>query len=248
MHARFVLDSLFEMAAAPASLSTRTYYHGTSKQTVGEKILADGAIKAPEIADLDSRYGKSNQRPVDGRAYLSPSLRYAVIYAIGANMAGSKLPDSFIERGGQLGYLFVVDGKEIKDVEPDEDQLGALVSKLARLDDTRYDDIDDHPELTAGLRSNRDLVASLSHQIKRSLTPNMYQRAGQGDASWQSKAGKRLLRQLPDYLRTKIAELGSSISIPSAVPWAEAWSFDKNRCQELKRDCTNFFDIAQKVA
>lgn len=68
-----------------------------------------------------------------------------------------------------------------------------------------------------------------------------------GSLRWQSKSGKRLLRQLPADLRLKIADFGSSISAQNSVPWSEAWKIDKRKTEELKRDGSNFFQIAERI-
>ena len=246
MTSRAVIDTLFEMAAPTAPIHARTYYHGTDKDEIGQKILADGHLKAPEIADLDKRYGHAHQRPVEGRTYLSPSIRYAVIYALGGAYAGHTPPPTMSK--GSTGYVFVVDGKEITDVEPDEDSLGGLVSKLVNLGDTRFDEYDDHPEFTKALRADPSTAARLSSEIKSILTPNMYKKSCDGECAWQSKSGKRLLKALPSWLRTKVAEFGSSVGVQSSIPWSQAWRIDKRRSAELKKDGSNFFDVAERIA
>src|SRR5690606_6963166 len=125
-----VVDELLEMAVPTEPIKTRTYYHGSSKQANGEKILQDGQLIAPQIEDLDTRYGKAHLRQDDGRVYMTPELRYAVTYALGASMAVHAMPESFIKRDGRYGYLFSVAGADIADVEPDEDTLGGLASQL----------------------------------------------------------------------------------------------------------------------
>ena len=63
-------------------------YHGTN-ESAGKAILKDGFIdpKGTEI-----KYGdrKSSLRPQAGKVYMSHSIEYATIYAIGANMIGNE--------------------------------------------------------------------------------------------------------------------------------------------------------------
>ena len=63
-------------------------YHGTN-ESAGKAILKDGFIdpKGTEI-----KYGdrKSSLRPQAGKVYMSHSIEYATIYAIGANMIGDE--------------------------------------------------------------------------------------------------------------------------------------------------------------
>lgn len=242
INARQIID---EMATPTDRVTARTYYHGTSDSEIGQKIVADGILKSPEIEDLNKRYGQSHLRPVEGRVYLSPSLRYAIIYALGGVFAGTDMPDSRRGKGGDYGYLFVVDGKSLTDVEPDEDTLGGLIGKLSHLDPSEYDD---HPELTAALRADPDLVARLAGMLPSYLTPTMLRNVKDGRYAWYAKAGKRLLKLLPPSIRVKVAELGSAIGAQSSVPWTSAWRIAKSRSAELKKDGSNFFEVAEKVS
>lgn len=124
-----------EMAAARPSDLTRVYYHGTSTATAAKKIMKEG-IKPP---DLTQR--KENAlTPRKGKVYITPHLEYALIYAFGANMVGIPFDPDYI-RGEQNGYLFVIQGKQIQDIEPDEDDVGMILWSLAR---GHYNYLDKH--------------------------------------------------------------------------------------------------------
>jgi len=71
---------LLEMAMARDVDKSKIYYHGTSSEN-GEKILKEG-IKSPEIIH------RARLTPIKGKQYITTSLRYAIIYAIGGDMIG----------------------------------------------------------------------------------------------------------------------------------------------------------------
>ena len=86
----------------------KIYYHGTPKIDSGESILING-IKPP---DLQNRK-KQMTTPVEGKVYLTPHIDYAIIYCIGANMAGHSLPEKWINEN-PFGYLFIIDCTKTK--------------------------------------------------------------------------------------------------------------------------------------
>lgn len=113
------------MSAAPSvDLDPRkVYYHGTPSSRAGKSILRSG-IEPP---DLSTRRGPL--RPVDGKVYLTSDLSYGIIYALGGDMAGSEVRDDFWRDTGEWGYLFVVPGRALKEVQPDEDSVGEMLEQ-----------------------------------------------------------------------------------------------------------------------
>jgi len=101
----------------------KTYYHGTPTEKAAKGILRKG-IQPP---DLTTRKGPL--RPVEGRVYITPELKYGIIYALGADMAGSReYPERFWQ-GSEYGYLFVIPGRELREIHPDEDSVGEMIGE-----------------------------------------------------------------------------------------------------------------------
>lgn len=255
MPARTIIEAhlqVAEMAAATPATRASRYYHGTSNSAAGEKILAHGSLKRPTAAELDTRYSpRAHQRPAGG-VYLTPYLKYATIYALGGVVMGINVVRG---KDGAYGYLFVVDGAELTDVEPDEDVLGSLVWSLGgragsfAADSERYDVHSDHAPLLRALRADPAFMDELRAAFNRYVTPHTLARAEAGEASWQSMAGKQLLRHLSPDQRAKLVELGSHLSArQDEVRWTEAWRILKTDAVKLDRDGGNFFDVAERVA
>jgi len=240
MNARAHIDRLFE---------TTRYYHGTGTRATGEAILASGVLRPPNIEDLNKRYGQSFQRPVESSVYLSTSLRYAVIYSLEGVMMGHQVtlrPRAIQE---PIGYLFVADG----DVETvaDEDTLGAIPQYLKKPEEwLKYVEDENKPLVQAFLDDPRfrDSVERLFRQLIPSHT---YAQAEEGLAIWQSRAGKMVLKKHPAWaadILKRLFALIANVSTTKEVPWTEAWTVQKKDSHLIEPDCSNFFEVATRIA
>jgi len=204
----------------------KTYYHGTNKADNAEAILREG-IKAPEII---GRGGK--MAPVKGRVYLTSDIRYAILYTLGANAIGTDF--NFLDE--RYGYLFVIDGKKLTDIQPDEDSVGELLYDVLNNTPLQY--------------SSEDMgkVNWLKWIAKDRLTPLQYDNAKQyknfGDLS---AAGKKLLKYMSDEQKLQLIDLGAHISNDSVLFPDQAWEFDKNLNPQLNQDVSNFFELAERI-
>ena len=207
---------------------TQVYYHGTPSKEAAESILRSG-IQPP---DLSSRQGALT--PVQGKVYITPDISYAQIYAIGGDLAGNDA-SRMVENYGQFGYMFVIDGNKLGDIQPDEDSVGEMIhdeevswlSDMARyyLDEEPYDD--EGQDL--GYYSLYDAVMG-----------------GEYDA-WAT-AGKFLLDEMSDSQKQKLIDAGAHIANTGVLIPSKAYRIDRNKTQQLKRDGSNFFALAEEIA
>lgn len=206
--------SLTHLAAPATSLDvSRDYYHGTPSDKAGKNILREG-IHPPDLTTRSEPF-----RPVSGRVYITTKLRYAIIYALGANVLGHDLPKGYL-RGSEWGYLFVIPGSELREVHPDEDSVGEMVW-------------DGNP-------------AWLRALAKDVLDPDLFDLVMDGLAAEQSEAGKILLDQLSTSQELELISLGAHIAHEGKLRPKSCWKIHKGRSSELKEDGSNFFDIAEK--
>tara|TARA_B100000242_G_scaffold287853_1_gene255288 strand:- start:155 stop:835 length:681 start_codon:yes stop_codon:yes gene_type:complete len=207
---------------------TKVYYHGTPSKEAAESILRSG-IQPP---DLSSRQGVLT--PVQGKVYITPDISYAQIYAIGGDLAGNDA-SRMVKTYGQFGYMFVIDGNKLGDIQPDEDSVGEMIhdeevswlSDMARyyLDEEPYDD--EGQDL--GYYSLYDAVMG-----------------GEYDA-WAT-AGKFLLDEMSDSQKQKLIDAGAHIANTGVLIPSRAYRIDRNKTQQLKRDGSNFFALAEEIA
>ena len=234
---------LDEFAAPRSSDLQKTYYHGTSTEAAGKGILQSKKITAP---DLTKRQGK--MRPIDNQVYLTPSIEYATIYALGANMLGSDM-SGMVERGDdRYGYLFVIDGNSLVDIQPDEDSVGAMVADL--FGDSDFGNYDlDKIQWLADLAE--DVLGDTPYESDEddgyAYHQSVLDAVVAGEAPDQALAGKLLIPYMSDAQKLSCIDAGGHVSNTGSIKFSEAWKFDKLKAQDLKRDGSNFFQLAERV-
>lgn len=194
----------------PEDIRNRVYFHSTSNEEVGEVILKDGYIRPPLTV------GKAFQSPVKGRVYLAQTKQEAATYAMGGVFApGPEAPRGFSR--GKHGYVFIVNGQDFMDIQPDEDSVGEMMDDALN-DQHIYTSYTSDSEFRARLRN-------FSHY----LTERQRFYMKRGDAIWLSHAGKRLLKHLPDWMKIEMIRKGANISHLGSLPIHGAFKFDRTR-------------------
>jgi len=114
-----------EMAKAEGRYAGKPFFHGTPRISWAKGIIKSGIV--PDM-NQDKYDPKSIAKPVRGRVYVTPELRYATIYALSGVSMGHTIPESDIKKYGRYGFVFQIDGSEFDDVQPDEDSVGEMVA------------------------------------------------------------------------------------------------------------------------
>lgn len=205
-----------EEMAMPRSLDTKkTYYHGTSSEKAAKGILNKG-ISPP---DLTSRHGLT--KPIEGKVYITTDLRYALVYALEGDIIGSDYNFSKWDIE-PIGYIFIIEGKQLKDIQPDEDSVGEMVYKK-------------QPEWLYKLA-----VMNLADSTMRKVMDGEY-------AYW-AKAGKVLVKKMSDNQKLELIDMGAHIAHTGALKPKELWVFNKAEDNpKFKKDASNFFQIAKRT-
>jgi len=214
------------------------FYHGTKNMELGEKIIADGYLK-PGVTD--TKRG-SKFTPKAGMVYLTPKVEEAAVYAIGANILGNDIWKQLVEKEGQFGYVFVINRSTIANssIFADEDYIGQAIYHLAN--DEYYDT--GFGKAIKGFAYKNELL----HTAKYGLTELQYKKVvSYNDYGDFAIAGKKLMFKLPKYIHLELIKLGSPCAVEGNVIISEAWKIDKERCKDLRKDGSNFFEIAEKV-
>jgi len=216
---------LEEMALPQDFHRSKTYYHGTSKAISAKGIFEKG-IQPP---DLTNRKGKL--KPVEGKVYITHSLEMGIIYALGASMLGYDMTSFLKNDEDRYGYLFVIDGNQLKDIQPDEDNVGEFIYKCYK---------------NPGYKLTNNLLW-LDYLAITKLTPNQLQRVKHGEYNDWAMAGKKLMKFMTDDQKIQLIDLGANIAHHGAIIPKEVWKFDKKDSPKLNKDGSNFFDIATKI-
>ena len=223
---------------------SQTYYHGTSKKQNGESILQDGSIKAPDLSKTKEYF----TRPIPGNVYISPSLNFVMSYVLGGNIAGTDYfePKQYGEikyKEEPFGYLFIIEGKELIDIQMDEDSLGEILSDIATKIETNK--FKNGPKAT-------DKEIWLLNWAKSILSPNMMKKLLEGEYIYWAKGGKILLKKMNQNMKRWLMDnfiMGSiqGIAHTGNIKWKEAWKFNKIKTKQLKPDGSNFFSLAERI-
>lgn len=221
---------LAEMAVPRESDLAKTYYHGTYKVKDASDILKNG-IKAPDLTGRNEKL-----TPRKGKVYITSHLRTAQIYAIGGDVAGSDSPYAIPNdiHYAPFGFLFVIDGKDLKDIEPDEDNVGELIWQI-QLDYKK------------GIQPSVE-QRTLLDLARIALTPRQLQRVFQGEYGDWAVAGKKIIPKLSDEMKLWLIDQPNvHIAHHGTIFPKEAWQIDLHKIPQLKPDASNFFQIAEKI-
>lgn len=239
-------DIILEMAAvAPGDefYGSVPLYHGTPLEEKGLQILKDGFLKPGNEGPTNAR---RQYEPMGNRVYLTPDLKFAIIYCIGANMIGQTLHvhhSSPRERDrSRHGYLFQVDPSGLQDVLPDEDKIGELAHDLLKYGPGKgYHEVTTSLSLDDQKRFHHWFTWNLGVAQKRKVI-------NYDDFGHLTQVGKAVARRLPPAYSHILIKAGkASVAAEGRLPIKHAWRFDKTRNTELKQDGSNFFDIAEQI-
>jgi hypothetical protein len=211
------LKRYIQEMAMPRDLDLKkTYYHGTETDKAAQGILRKG-ISPP---DLVTRKGLL--RPIEGKVYITTNLEYALIYAIGGNIIGSDhIIASWDKKGHETAWLFVIDGKQLKDIQPDEDSVGEMI-------------YNQNPEWLYRFAT--------SH-----LASSTMKKVMDGEYAYWAKAGKVLIKKMTDKQKLELIDLGAHIAHTGALKPNQAWSMPKTDNKLLKKNGSNFFKVAKRI-
>ena len=207
---------LTEMAQPREVDFAKKYFHGTSTDKAGKGILSKG------ISPPDLEFKKTHQlTPVKGKVYITANIRYAIVYAIRGDMVGYKLPESDFKKGEEYAWIFVINGKQLKDIQPDEDSVGEMISNK-------------EPEWLYRLAQNE-------------LTPRQLRKVMEYEYAYWASCGKKLNKIMTDKQKLNLIDAGAHIAHTGNLKPDECWKMHKKDNEKLKRDGSNFFKIAKRV-
>lgn len=210
-------------------------YHGVSDPDRAQRILMLGRLSGRPIQ------GKGFLAPVQDRTYVTQSIAYAQIYAIGGDVAGTSGWMPMTKHGEKgwsydpmnpgYGYVFGIDAKQLNAPQPDEDSIGEMISGY----DNKY---------SKWYQKTPQWLLSMA---KNNLSPNTYQKVMGGEFIWLARAGKQLVKMMSKEQKHELIALGAHIASSGGLPIKAAWRIDKNKIPGLKRDGSNFFKLAERI-
>lgn len=204
-----------EMAKPTDEMHSMDFYHGTSNRAAALGIAKEG-IKPGAV-----KQGKGSLAPVAGKAYVTPHIHYAQIYALGGDIAGGKPEHKINHETEPHGYVFKVPGHHLKDVQPDEDSIGQAVHDKT------------HPWL--------------NHMARQHLTDGQHRKVMDGEYSEWARSGKKLAKKMDDHQKLDLIKHGAHVAHEGTLHPTEVYRIHKDKIPLLKDDGSNFFDHAEKI-
>lgn len=222
-----IITTLSEMAVPSDAMRETTFYHGTKSKEAAVSIWKNG---------LDSnftniKYGDKNpvMRPVVGRVYVTPHLDYACIYALNGVLMGTDLVK-------QSGWVLEFDGKQLGDVQPDEDSVGEFINYY--LNKHYYSE--KYPEVC-----NSPLVARITNMASSLFKESTMRKVKDGYSLWITKVGKSILKHLTDSEKLQLIKLGAHVANHGIMIPNKLWEITPKAAKMLERDCSNFHSVAK---
>lgn len=244
-------SEILNEAAPTDALKAGTYYHGTSGATAMEAIVANG-LQGQEVQ------GKRALSPVKGMVYLTPHITYAIIYALGGNFTSSMMEAK--DYSDPYGYVFVVDGSSLMDVQPDEDSVGEWIGENSERIETRWlhyqtreplNKPDGSPMMrTTGYKCAHppsSPEAQIYRYLQSAMTPTQFEKCLDGDAGAWASGGKRALKKMPDWMKIALINGGAHIAHGGTIRPSQCWRILKTDLKQLKKDGSNFFEVAVRI-
>lgn len=200
------------------------WFHATDQDAAGRSILASGMILASQPK------GKGMMAPRAGFAYMSRSLSTASIYALGGVMMGTEYDEKYW-RNGRYGWIFEVDTSGPIDVEPDEDEVGEILS--------RY--------LEKGVLDWQGIGYWLVQLAREHVAPSRLRAVEGGEYAYFASVGKQLLRKMTDEQKLDIMALSKNLAVRGGTKFIRAWRLDKALAPKIHQDGSNVLEIAERV-
>lgn len=231
-------EEISEMAAPTDAMRGRVFYHGTS-DTKSAKSILQGGLKGAETQ------GKGQLAPVAGKVYMTGNLSYAIMYALGGNFTHAMMERK--DFSDPYGYLFVIKGSDLIDVQPDEDSVGEYLHQHAKViggssryaHDTNYD---------FDPSTGDQMDARIWHNLRHSVTDHQFKKIMRGEYAYYASGGKRALSKMPDWMKIELINRGAHIAHGGSIKPSECWKIKKTDVSKLKKDGSNFFEVAERIS
>ena len=183
----------------PDDIRATRFFHAADSEEGAQKRLASGDIQVGPGAG-----GREFLAPVAGRTYATSDLEYALIYALGGDIAGNEVGEWMqkkIDQDGRYGYIFEIDNNDLNNIQPDEDAIGRAIWKQT------------YPWLNG--------LAEVY------LSDKMLHKVMDGEYIYWAKSGKILVDHINDKRKYEMIRDGASIANAGNLGFKNIWRVDK---------------------
>lgn len=204
-------DYINEMAMPSSKQKGAFWYHGTSKEYI-DKIIKDKALKPSEAVTKSTR---RLMAPAFGKVYLAGNADEAIGYAYFRSPVNTPV------------YLVVVDGKALKDIQPDED----VIADLLQTEDTikGFEWLD---------------------RLAKYIDPKLYAKFhSMGDYAYSVSLAKKVVKQLSDNQKIELINQGMKIAHSGEIEISEVWELPPNNRRDGNVNVTgeNYTQLGKRL-
>lgn len=231
-------EEISEMAAPSDNMRSRAFYHGTPDTASANSIMEHG-LKGVETQ------GKGQLAPVAGKVYMTGDISYAIMYALGGNFTHAMMERK--DFSDPYGYLFVIKGSDLVDVQPDEDSVGEYLYQHGKVTNGKSNYAYD-AEYGFDPSTGDQMDAKIWHNLRHSMTDTQFKKIMQGSYSHYASGGKRALKAMPDWMKIELINRGAHIAHGGSIKPSECWRMKKTDVTKLKKDGSNFFEVAERIS
>lgn len=200
-------ECLNEMAMPLSTHIDSFWYHGTSKRYI-DKIIKDKALKPSELVTKRSR---GMMRPVFDKVYLTAKIEEAINYAYFRSPANTPV------------YLVIVDGKSLKDIQPDEDVIADLLQTNGTIKGFEW----------------------LDHLAKYT-DPKLYDKFHRmGDYAYSVSLAKKLVSKLNNEQKIELINKGMKIAHSGVIEISQVWELPPENKDTINGD--NYQELGKRI-
>ena len=202
---------LNEMALPSPTHIDSFWYHGTSKEYI-DKIIQDGSLKPSEFVTKRSR---GMMTPVFDKVYLTGDINEGINYAYFRSPINTPV------------YLVVVEGKALKDIQPDEDVIADLLQTEDTIEGFEWLD-----------------------RLAKKTDPKLYARFHRmGDYELSTSLAKKVVNKLSDEEKIELINKGMKIAHSGAIEISQVWELPPSdtRMNRGYINGDNYQDLGKRI-
>ena len=202
---------LNEMAIPSSAQIDSFWYHGTSKEYIG-KIIQDKVLKPSEHVTKRSR---GLMKPVFDKVYLTSDINEGIDYAY------------FRSPLNTAAYLVVVEGKALKDIQPDEDVIADLLQTEDTIEGFEWLD-----------------------RLAKYTDPKLYAKFHRmGDYAYSVSLAKKVVNKLSDEQKIELINKGMKIAHSGAIEISQVWELPPSdkRMNRGYINGDNYQDLGKRI-
>jgi hypothetical protein len=211
-------EELLNEAPLPLEVhKEKTYYHGTRTTSINEIMKTHTLIGG----NLEIKNSRKHFKPQYNKVYITPHLDWAIDFATSV-MRGHEVS----YKRSDDAYICVIDGKDLKDISPDEDFIAGIFMYFNMdKEGEPYFKVDN---LSIIYHKDTLLANELIKYIINNVKPKDIEKS-KYSFGYGTIVAKKLISKMPDEIAYKFLKASGSLAETGEVPISEIWRLPKEK-------------------